>query len=216
MSINRLRRTAAMAAAVGLAFALTACADDDDATDDDGAPDDTEQDMDDGDDEGDDGAADQTFGAACDAIPDDPDDPGSLEGMSEEPVATAASNNPVLETLVAAVDEAGLVDDLNDAEALTVFAPTNEAFDEVEGLDEVMADEEMLTQVLTYHVIPERITPEQLGADGPFESMQGGDVEVEGEGESFTVNGDSQVACGNVQTANATVYIVDTVLMPEM
>ena len=68
----------------------------------------------------------QPFGAACTAVP--KDGKGSFNGMATDPVATAASNNPVLSTLVTAVKAAGLVDTLNSAPAITVFAPTNDAF----------------------------------------------------------------------------------------
>ena len=72
------------------------------------------------------GAADGTFGPACSAIP--KSGAGSFQGMSTAPVATAASANPVLKTLVTAVGAAGLVDTLNSAPELTVFAPANDAF----------------------------------------------------------------------------------------
>ena len=62
------------------------------------------------------------FGAACSAVP--ADGAGSFDGMAADPVATAASNNPVLSTLVTAVTEADLVDTLNGAEDITVFAPS--------------------------------------------------------------------------------------------
>ena len=67
-----------------------------------------------------------TFGAGCSAIP--TEGKGSFNGMVTDPVGTAASNNPLLKTLVAAVTEADLVDTLNSAPALTVFAPTDDAF----------------------------------------------------------------------------------------
>ncbi|MFY7069632.1 fasciclin domain-containing protein [Nocardiopsis changdeensis] len=156
----------------------------------------------------------ENFGPGCEAVP--ADGAGSFEGMAQDPVATAASNNPVLSTLVTAVTEADLVDTLNSAEDITVFAPTNDAFEKIpqEDLDALLADQEQLTEVLTYHVVEGRHAPADL-EDGTFTSLQGGDVTTEGAGEDFTVNGDSKVVCGNVQTANATVYIVDTVLMPE-
>ncbi|MFB4195773.1 fasciclin domain-containing protein [Streptomyces carpaticus] len=139
----------------------------------------------------------------------------SVEGLALDPVATAASNNEALTTLVGAVDAAGLVDTLNDARDITVFAPVDDAFAAIpeEDLNAVLADEELLTGVLTYHVMGERIAPEQL-ADGTFETLQGGTVTTAGSGESFTVNDEAAVVCGNVQTANATVYLIDTVLMP--
>ena len=87
-----------------------------------------------------------TFGAGCSAIP--TDGKGSFDGMVTDPVATAASNNPLLKTLVAAVTEADLVDTLNSAPALTVFAPTDDAFGKIpkKDLDAVLADKPTLTE----------------------------------------------------------------------
>jgi uncharacterized surface protein with fasciclin (FAS1) repeats len=153
------------------------------------------------------------FGAACSAVP--ASGAGSFDGMATDPVATAASNNPVLSTLVTAVTEAGLGDTLNSAEDITVFAPTNDAFEAVpaETMDAAMADPSgLLTTVLTYHVVPGRLSPDQLA--GTHTTLQGADLEVAGSGEEFTVNGSAVVVCGNVQTANATVYIIDGVLLP--
>ena len=154
------------------------------------------------------------FGAGCAAVPTDPSNPGSFQAMAQVPVATAASGNPVLSTLVTAVKQAGLVDSLNTAQNVTVFAPTNDAFAKIPkaDLDKVLADKDMLAKVLTYHVVEGKLTPEQLA--GPHKTLQGGEVTVTGTGTDFTANGNSKVVCGNVQTSNATVYIVDTVLMP--
>jgi uncharacterized surface protein with fasciclin (FAS1) repeats len=153
------------------------------------------------------------FGPGCSAVP--ADGAGSFDGMAAEPVATAASNNPLLSTLVGAVGEAGLVETLNSAEDITVLAPTNDAFAAMdqETLNSAMEDPEgLLTQVLTYHVLEGKLAPEDLA--GTQTSLQGGEVTIEGSGEDFTVNGDAAVVCGNVQTANATVYIIDGVLLP--
>ena len=158
---------------------------------------------------------DTPFGTACSAVP--ASGSGSFSGMAQDPVATAASNNPVLSTLVTAVKAAGLVDTLNSAKDITVFAPTNDAFAKLPPatLKAVLADKAMLTKILTYHVVGQKITPDQLGTAGPFTTLQGQPVTATGSGESFTVNGTATVVCGNVQTANATVYLVDSVLMPK-
>ena len=155
------------------------------------------------------------FGAGCAAVPTDAADPGSFEAMAKVPLATAASGNPLLSTLVAAVKKAGLVDSLNSAPELTVFAPTNDAFGKIPktDLDKVLADKKMLTSVLTYHVVPGKLAPEQLA--GEHKTLEGDTLTVTGSGEMFQVNGSPSVVCGNVQTANATVYIVDSVLMPK-
>ena len=139
----------------------------------------------------------------------------SEEAMADDPVATAASNNPLLKTLVAAVTEAGLVDTLNSAEALTVFAPTDDAFAQIpkKDLNALLKDKEALTTVLTHHVIGERLSPEDVA--GELETLAGDTIMVEGSGEDFTAEG-AAVVCGNVQTANATVYVIDQVMMPKM
>lgn len=159
--------------------------------------------------------ADGPFGPGCAGVPTDPSDEGSVEGMADDPVATAASNNPLLKTLVAAVTEAGLVDTLNSAEALTVFAPTDDAFAAIpkKDLNALLKDKEALTTVLTHHVIGERLAPDAVA--GELETLAGDTLTVEGSGEEFTI-GEASVVCGNVQTANATVYVVDQVLMPQM
>ncbi|MCH0543126.1 fasciclin domain-containing protein [Streptomyces sp. MUM 203J] len=159
-------------------------------------------------------AMDEPFGPACASVPED--GAGSFKGMAQDPVATAASNNPALSTLVSAVQKAGLVDTLNNAQDITVFAPTNDAFAKIPkaDLDAVLADKATLTKILTYHVVGQKLTPEQL-ENGSFETLQKGTVTTTGSGESYTVNDSSTVVCGNVKTANATVYIVDTVLMPK-
>ena len=155
--------------------------------------------------------ADGPFGPGCAGVPTEGE--GSVEGMADDPVATAASNNPLLKTLVAAVTEAGLVDTLNSAEALTVFAPTDDAFAQIpkKDLNALLKDKEALTTVLTHHVIGERLSPEDVA--GELETLAGDKITVEGSGEDFTAEG-AAVVCGNVQTANATVYVIDTVLMP--
>lgn len=156
---------------------------------------------------------DKPFGAACSAVPSS--GKGSFSGMSQDPVATAASNNPVLSTLVTAVKKAGLVDTLNSAQNLTVFAPTNDAFKKIPAktLNKVLADKKTLSSILTYHVIGQPVTPSGL-ASGDFKSLQGGMVKTSGSGQEYKVNDEANVVCGNVKTANATVYIIDPVLMP--
>jgi uncharacterized surface protein with fasciclin (FAS1) repeats len=152
------------------------------------------------------------FGAACSTVP--TAGSGSFAGMAQDPVATAASNNPVLSTLVSAVKAAGLVDTLNNAKNVTVFAPDNAAFAKIPAatLKSVLANKAELTKILTYHVVPKRLTPADL-ATGSYPTVEGGSVKASGTGQDYTVN-DANVVCGNVQTANATVYIVDSVLMP--
>jgi uncharacterized surface protein with fasciclin (FAS1) repeats len=161
------------------------------------------------------GAADQVFGPACDQVPADGD--GSFDGMATAPVASAAGANPLLSTLVTAVTKAGLVDTLNAAEGITVFAPVNDAFAAIppKTLKAVLKDKPTLTTILTHHVIAGQLSPDQLAGD--HETLAGDMLTVSGSGEDFQIGAEkATVLCGNVPTANATVYIVDSVLMPKM
>ncbi len=153
------------------------------------------------------------FGAGCALVP--KDGKGSFNGMATDPVATAASNNPLLSTLVTAVKAAGLVDTLNSAPEITVFAPTNDAFAKIpaDTLKKVLADKPTLTKILTNHVVAGKLSPAMLA--GTHKTLAGTEITVKGSGENFTVGkADAKVLCGNVPTANATVYIIDSVLMP--
>ncbi|MFI1678147.1 fasciclin domain-containing protein [Streptomyces sp. NPDC020607] len=160
------------------------------------------------------GSMTEPFGPACSSVPED--GKGSFAGMAKDPVATAASNNPDLSTLVTAVKKAGLVDTLNNAKDITVFAPTNDAFAKIPkaDLDKVLNDKAQLTKILTYHVVSRRLAPEDLKS-GSYDTLEKSKLTTSGSGESYQVNDSANVVCGNVRTANADVHIIDTVLMPK-
>lgn len=150
-----------------------------------------------------------------------PDGSGSVSGMAEDPVATAASNNPLLKTLTAAVSgklnpEVNLVDTLNGGE-FTVFAPVDDAFAKLpkKTVKALSTPEgaETLTAVLTYHVVAGQLGPDEVA--GAHKTVNGAEVSVDGSGDTITIGEDkASVICGGVKTANATVYLIDTVLMP--
>jgi uncharacterized surface protein with fasciclin (FAS1) repeats len=148
-----------------------------------------------------------------------PSGAGSVQGMSEDPVAVAASNNPLLKTLTQAVSgelnpQVDLVDTLNGGE-FTVFAPVDDAFGELpkSTVNQLgrPKNADMLSSVLTYHVIEGQLSPDEVA--GTHGTVQGEKVEVTGSGNNLRVN-DASVICGGVQTANATVYLIDGVLTP--
>ena len=146
-----------------------------------------------------------------------PTGPGSVTGMAQDPVAVAASNNPMLTTLTKAVSgqlnpQVNLVDTLNGGQ-FTVFAPTDAAFAKIDPatIEKLKTDAPRLTSILTYHVVPGQVGPSQVA--GTHRTVQGADVTVTGQGGDLRVN-NASVVCGGVQTANATVYMIDTVLMP--
>ncbi|RFZ70866.1 Cell surface lipoprotein MPB83 precursor [Mycobacterium marinum] len=146
-----------------------------------------------------------------------PTGPGSVAGMAAEPVAVAASNNPMLTTLTSALSgklnpQVNLVDTLNGGQ-FTVFAPTDAAFGKIDAatIDSLKTDAPLLKKILTYHVVPGQLSPSQVvGIHG---TVEGASLTVTGSGNDLQV-GDAAVVCGGVQTANAVVYMIDTVLMP--
>lgn len=154
-------------------------------------------------------------GPACSAVP--ADGAGSFAGMSEETAATAASANPLLSTLVTAVVEADLVDTLNSDGPFTIFAPTNDAFAAIPEADltAVLADKDLLTSILTFHVIAgEQLSSDDLVAAGSAVTVNGAELTFAAEGDVVSVNGAATTICQDVPTANATVHIIDSVLMP--
>jgi len=142
---------------------------------------------------------------------------GSVAGMAEDPVAVAAKNNPRLTSLAAAVSgtvnpRVNLVSSLDNGQ-FTVFAPVDEAFAKIDAatMDKFTTDAALLTGILTYHVVPGRLSPGEVV--GTHRTVNGATLEVIGSGDLQRVNG-ANVICGGVQTKNATVYLIDRVLLP--
>jgi uncharacterized surface protein with fasciclin (FAS1) repeats len=146
-----------------------------------------------------------------------PSGAGSIDGMAAAPLATAASGNPLLTTLVSAVSgklnpKVDLVSTLNGGE-FTVFAPVDSAFAKIPAatVNTLKTNDALLTKILTYHVVPGQLDPATVvGKHVTVEKQQ---VTVTGSGDSLKVN-DAAVICGGVKTANATVNLIDSVLMP--
>ena len=155
--------------------------------------------------------------ALVEAVESGPED-GTLAGMADDPVGTAASSNPVLTTLVSAVTAADLVDTLNSAEELTVFAPTDCAFAELDPatLEAALADPTgLLTTVLGFHVIPQRLAAADLTDGMELETFTGETLVVAVDGDTITLNdGGATVQVPDVETANASVFLIDSVMIP--
>ena len=146
-----------------------------------------------------------------------PTGPGSVGELAKVPVATATANSPVLSTLAAALSgglnpQVNLVNTLNGGQ-FTVFAPTNDAFAKIDAatLDKLKTDSALLTSILTYHVVAGQAGPDQVV--GTHKTVQGADITVTGMGDHLMVNS-ANVVCGGIPTTNATVYLIDTVLLP--
>ncbi|MYZ39108.1 MULTISPECIES: fasciclin domain-containing protein [unclassified Streptomyces] len=140
---------------------------------------------------------------------------GSFARMATQPAATALAENTHLSTFVALVKKAGLADKLNTTKDISVFAPTNDAFAKLSKaqLDGIRNNEAQLRKILNYHVTEKKIAPDQL-PNGVFKTLEGGTLTTSGSDQSFKVNGTTNIVCGDVRTKNATVYVIDTVLMP--
>jgi uncharacterized surface protein with fasciclin (FAS1) repeats len=162
----------------------------------------------------------QIFGPACSQVP--TTGPGSAQGMVNDPVATAASHNPLLTTLTKAVTAANLGDTLNNATALTVFAPADAAFQALEAKSpgsltqlttapDVATPNSKLAKILTYHVVGQRYDAAGLVQVGTVDTLEGGKVKIGGTAAAPTVNG-APVLCGNIPTKNATVFVIGQVL----
>jgi uncharacterized surface protein with fasciclin (FAS1) repeats len=162
------------------------------------------------------------FGPACSQVA--AEGPGSAQGMVNDPVATAASHNPLLTTLTKAVTAANLVDTLNSAPALTVFAPSDSAFQALEAKNpgtlnqlttapDVATPNSKLAKILTYHVVGTRYDAAGLVRAGTVDSLEGAKITVGGTAAAPTING-APVLCGNIPTKNATVFVIGQVLSP--
>ncbi|MGH3546716.1 MAG: fasciclin domain-containing protein, partial [Pseudonocardiaceae bacterium] len=160
------------------------------------------------------------FGPACSQVP--TEGPGSASGMVNDPVATAASHNPLLTTLTKAVTAANLGDTLNSAPALTVFAPSDSAFQALEAKNpgilnqlttasDVATPNSKLAKILTYHVVGTRYDAAGLVQAGTVDSLEGAKIKIGGTAAAPTVN-DVPVLCGNIPTKNATVFVIGQVL----
>ena len=167
---------------------------------------------------------DDVFGPACNQLPQG-NAPGGLDAMGPMPVASAASTNPLLTTLVTAVGKVpGLADTLNQQKAITVFAPYNGAFDAVQkqvgepAFNKLLANQSALGGLLSYHVVPKRYDAEGLVAAGTTTELAGGDLTIGGSADAPTVTdgqgNTANVLCGNIPTSNATVFVIVKVLMP--
>jgi uncharacterized surface protein with fasciclin (FAS1) repeats len=216
---NKALRSVAALFFAGALIAGAACSDDDDeatagTTE---QPDDSDTTM------ADDSAMPASSAEACDAsqitaMVQSGAEQGTLEGMTDDPVGTAASNNPVLTTLTQAVTAANLVDTLNAAPALTVFAPTDCAFAAADPatIEAALADPTgLLTTVLGFHVVPgEELDAAALAGETSVTTLTGEELSISVSGDTVTVGDQAEVVVPDIQTANATVHLIDSVMVP--
>ncbi|WP_375001550.1 fasciclin domain-containing protein [Aeromicrobium sp. CTD01-1L150] len=213
MRTTKTGKSLAIAAVTSLAMFSVACSSsDDDSSAEDSATEDAADD---------DASADLVGPGCADYVAENPEGPASVEAMAQEPLATAVSGNALLTTFAQAVSgelnsEVDLTETLDEGE-FTVFAPVDDAFAALpEDTVDTLGTPEgagTLESVLTYHVIEGQLSPDEIV--GTHTTREGDEVEVRGDPETLTVGADdANVVCGGVKTANATVYLIDAVLMP--
>ena len=152
------------------------------------------------------------FGRDCGMVP--ATGMGSFHGMAMAPVVTAASHNPLLTSFAADVKAAGLVGDLNSMHSFTVFAPANSAFSKLSHAEmSMMHGNAELTKILKYPIVSGRVTPAKLASGMALTTLEGGKLTGSKMGSVYEI-GKADVICGNIQTANATVYVINKVLVP--
>jgi uncharacterized surface protein with fasciclin (FAS1) repeats len=152
------------------------------------------------------------FGSDCGMVP--ATGMGSFHGMAMDPVVTAASHNPLLTTVARDLKTAGLAADLNSMHAITVFAPANTAFTKLPASAMTMMHSRTeLTKILKYHVVDGTVTAAELASGKPLTTLEGSTLKPAKMGAVYEVN-NADIICGNIHTANATVYVINKVLTP--
>ena len=154
---------------------------------------------------------------------------GGAAMYADKNIVENAVNSKDHTTLVAAVKAAGLVDTLSGPGPFTVFAPTNAAFAKLpKGTVETLLRPEMkekLVAVLTYHVVPGRLSAKDMmdaakknGGKATFKTVEGENLTVESKGNALTITdakgGTSKVTIQNVFQSNGVIHVIDTVLLP--
>jgi len=136
----------------------------------------------------------------------------NMEEMDIIEVATAAGS---FNTLATALTEAGLVDTLKGEGPFTVFAPTDEAFAKIpaDDLNAILADKELLTSILTYHVVSGEVMAADVAALESAETLQGQTLQIESA--SGVMINDANVIQTDIGASNGVIHVIDTVLIPQ-
>jgi uncharacterized surface protein with fasciclin (FAS1) repeats len=154
---------------------------------------------------------------------------GGAKMYANKDIVDNAMNSADHTTLVAAVKAAGLVDTLKGAGPFTVFAPTNEAFAKLPAgtVDMLVKPEnkEMLTKILTYHVVAGRLSAAQIkkmvkagGGSAMLKTVQGGSLTATMDGNDLVIKdekgGEAHITVANVFQSNGVIHVIDSVLQP--
>ncbi len=137
------------------------------------------------------------------------------EEMTEDTIVDVAIAGG-FDTLVAAVQAAGLVETLSGDGPFTVFSPTDEAFAALpEGtLDALLADPEALADILTYHVVSGKVLAADVVGLSSATTVQGSDISIEVVDGSVILNGSATVTATDVAASNGVIHVIDAVILP--
>ncbi len=148
--------------------------------------------------------------------------PGSVgeKPSSDEPtmnIVEIAASNGSFNTLVTAVQAAGLAETLSGKGPFTVFAPTDEAFAKIPqaDLEALLADKEALTAVLTYHVVAGKVMAEDVVSLSSATTVNGQDVDIKIWDGKVMVDG-ATVLTTDIEATNGVIHVIDSVILPEM
>lgn len=139
-------------------------------------------------------------------------------GAPKKDIVDTAIGAGNFETLVTAVKTAGLVDTLKGEGPYTVFAPTDEAFAKLpkDTIDSLLKPEnkKMLTEILTYHVIPGKVKAKKAAKLDSAKTVNGSEITINPKDESLMIN-NALVIKADIKTSNGIIHVIDTVLIPD-
>jgi len=130
-------------------------------------------------------------------------------------IIETAAEAGTFKILLKAAQEAGLVDTLSGDGPFTVFAPTDEAFSKLpEGtIEDLLKNKEKLTEILTYHVIPEKVMADDVVTLSKATTANGKDISIDAKDAVFI--DDAQVIQTDIDCTNGVIHVIDTVLIPD-
>lgn len=145
----------------------------------------------------------------------EPETEGGMDSDTTQNILDLASENPQLSQLVAAIEAAGLTDALEQAGPITVFAPNNDAFAQLDQTDltALLADPASLGDILQYHVVEGSYPTSELSDGDTLTTLEGTDLTVSVTGDTVTVGG-AEVVQADLEASNGVIHVIDGVLQP--
>lgn len=140
----------------------------------------------------------------------------ALAGSSKPNLVQLAASDPNLSTVVSLVQTAGLADALATKSKITLFAPTNAAFDALPKatVNRIASDPATLRKVLLYHAAKNRLTAYRISKRTQIRSLQGERIRVSKMGGELRLNANTKVVAANLHASNGVAHVVDRVLIP--